>query len=204
MTKRQVRKRCFKWYGLSKFQTPCTFESLKIFPEIQSRLKHHAEIGCPKKQRFFSCGAQMARRVDGWLSTVVIIFHQSSLGLKIDTSGLQARLHLPPQTWVLFFNQWALNKWWCSKLHITKTLRWWPFITVIYLLLPGVAENLRIDMVHLYILEAFDISSIQCVRSGTCAQFLGPQFPPNPPLCTAGFPDLNREPTDLKRRGAGL
>lgn len=102
MTKRQVRKRCFKWYGLSKFQTPCTFESLKIFPEIQSRLKHHAEIGCPKKQRFFSCGAQMARRVDGWLSTVVIIFHQSSLGLKIDTSGLQARLHLPPQTWVLF------------------------------------------------------------------------------------------------------
>lgn len=67
-----------------------------------------------------------------------------------------------------------------------------------------VAENLRIDMVHLYILEAFDISSIQCVRSGTCAQFLGPQFPPNPPLCTAGFPDLNREPTDLKRRGAGL
>ena len=81
---------------------------------------------------------------------------------KIDTSGLQAHLHPPPRTWVLFFNQWALNKWWCSKLHITKTLRWWPFITVIYLLLPWcVAENLR---VHLYILEAFDISSIQCVR----------------------------------------
>lgn len=61
--------------------------------------------------------------------------------LKIDTSGLQAHLHPPPRTWVLFFNQWALNKWWCSKLHITKTLRWWPFITVIYLLLPGVWQR---------------------------------------------------------------
>jgi len=205
MTKRQVRKRCFKWYGLSKFQTPCTFESLKIFPEIQSRLKHHAEIGCPKKQRFFSCGAQMARRVDGWLSTVVIILHQSSLGLKIDTSGLQARLHLPPQTWVLFFNQWALNKWWCSKLHITKTLRWWPFITVIYLLLPGVWQRTWELTWYIYtFLKHLTFHRFNVSVLGHVPNFWDPSFPPNPPLCTAGFPDLNREPTDLKRRGAGL